>query len=194
MKNIFILFFALISVISTFGQTIKIEEPEFSGVIVYVNDSIGQGTRLEQQVPYMTTKANAAMYIPYASLVAGKVKSKNVVKGRSSKVAIYQISNLKFIIRVNNNTDDPANVINIFKLTQEKETRTIELAATSVLGGSKAGEIEFLQFSAKKYGTSSYIITIDAIELGEYAITLADRRDLFNMFSVKQVSNNPETK
>jgi hypothetical protein len=183
--KIFLLVVSLtaISAISV-GQNIKIDEPEFSGVMVYVNDSIGTGIKLEQQVSSTKTKSNGAAFIPVVGLAAGKAKSKGVVKGCCSPVTINRKTDIQFVIKVKDNSVDPTTIINIFKLTKEKDTRIIEVGSASVIGGTKSMDIEFLQFSGKKYGTSSYLIKIDNIESGEYAITLADRRDLFNMFSI----------
>jgi len=182
-KLLIVLTFAAISAIS-FGQTIKIDEPEFSGVMVYVNDSIGTGIKLEQQVSSTKTKSNGAAFIPVVGLAAGKAKAKGVVKGCCSPVIIDRKTDVQFIVKVKDNSVDPITVINIFKLTKEKDTRVIEVGSASAIGGAKSMDIAFLQFLGKKYGTSSYLIKIENIESGEYAITLADRRDLFNMFSI----------
>jgi ketosteroid isomerase-like protein len=45
----------------SFGQTIKIDEPEFSGIVVYVNDSVGTGLKLEQ-VGLTRTKSNGSAF------------------------------------------------------------------------------------------------------------------------------------
>lgn len=175
-----------------YSQSIKVNEPEFGGIVVYVNDTIGSGIRLEQQTASIKTTANAATYIPFADVVAGKAKTKNVVKGNASKVVIFEKNKVKFIVSVKDNSVDPSTNINIFKLVSEKDTRTLELASATIVGGTQSGEIAYIPFSAKKYGKNSYIITIDKMEEGEYAITLSDRRDLFNMFAIKQIADNPE--
>jgi hypothetical protein len=185
MKKIIIAFTLALCAISSIAQSIKIIEPEFSGIMVYVNDTIGSGVRLEQQAGSIKTKANGASYIPLVGLAAGKAKSKNVINGCCSPVKIDRNTKVQFIIKVKDNTIDPTTLINIFKLTVEKDTRIVELASASLVGGSKAGNITFIPFNAKKYGTSSYLIEVDYFESGEYAMTLPERRDLFNMFSVK---------
>lgn len=55
-KNLLILSFLLFSVTQANCQkfkNIRITEPEFSGTAVLVNDSIGSGALLEQQMAYM---------------------------------------------------------------------------------------------------------------------------------------------
>lgn len=176
-----VLFFANVA----FGQTIKIEEPEFSGIMLYVNDSIGQGLRLEQQTASVKTRTNVAAFIPIAGAVAGKAKTKNVVNGNASNVVIFERSKVKFIVSVKDNSVDPSTIINIFKLVSEKKTRTVELASATMMGVFQSGEIAYIPFNAKKYGKSSYILTIDKMEEGEYVVTLSERSDLFNLFAIK---------
>ncbi|MDR2916259.1 MAG: hypothetical protein LBV74_15780 [Tannerella sp.] len=173
------------SIETVFSQDVKIAEPEFIGVVLYVNDTIGTGVKLEQQTAFVTTKSNAASYVPFARVVAGKAKSKNAVNGSSSPVKIDKREKIRFIIKAANNSTDPTTIINIFKLTREKDQRTIELASAGTFGGVKTGDIEYIPFNGKKYGNSSYLIEIDAMEQGEYAITLAERRDLFHLFCIE---------
>ncbi len=183
MKKIFCIF-SLIN-FAFLNAQIKISEPEFSGNIVYVNDSVGSGIKLEQQTASGSTKANGASYVPVVGLFAGKATSKNIVKGSTSSIQIEQSKKISFIIKVSDNSIDPTTMVNIFKLNSESDSRTIEISSAKVIGGEKSGDIKYLSFNGKKYGQSSYLIEVDNIEKGEYAITLSSRRDLFNMFGIK---------
>ncbi len=49
---------------------------------------------------------------------------------------------------------------------------------------STAADIDFIPFQASKYGQSSYLLQVDDLLPGEYAITLDGSRDVFNMFGV----------
>ena len=169
----------------TWGQNIKIVEPEFSGVIVYANDTIGEGIRLEDQAATTRTKSNAAAYLPYANLVAGKTKVKNIVNGCCSNVIIKKHTDIQFIVKVKDNSIDPTTLINIFKLTPEEDKRTCELSSATIIGGTKTGEINYIKFKAVKYGTSSYLLTIKELEPGEYTMTLPERREFFHLFAIK---------
>lgn len=169
--------------IVSIAQVVRITEPEFSGVVLFVNDSVGSGIRLEQQACSMQTKTNGAkMFIPFAN---AKVTSRSVVNGCCSPIKIDSASSIRFIIKVKDNSVDPASLFNIFKLVSEKDLRAVELSSVSTYGGAKSGEIKLYPFYAQKYGTSSYLIEIVNLERGEYAITLPERRDLFNMFAVR---------
>lgn len=183
MKNTLAVLILFSTALSSIGQTLKITEPEFSGVILFVNDTIGSGIRLEQQVCSMQTKSNGAKaFIPFANV---KVTSRNIVNGCCSTLKIDSAHKISFIVKVKDNSVDPSTLINIFKLVSEKDLRAVELSSVSTYGGAKAGEIKFYSFTGKKYGVSSYLIEINNLGRGEYAITLPERRDLFNMFSVR---------
>ena len=164
---------------------IKIAEPEFSGNVVYVNDTIGSGVKLEQKVSSVSSKVNGASFVPVVGLFAGKATSKNIVQGATSPIQIVKKPKTQFIVKVSDNSVDPISIINIFKLTSEKDFRSIELATSKIVGGSKSGEIKFLEFNGKKYGQSSYLIEIENLEAGEYALTLSSRRDIFHLFGIK---------
>lgn len=163
---------------------IKITEPEFSDNIVYVDKIDGTGIQLEKQTISISAKLNAGAFIPIVGIFS-KSKGKNVVKGNSSPIKITKNAKIYFIVKVSDNSTDPTSRINIFKLKKTKDTRTLETASTNVLE-TKANDIDYLSFIGKKYGKSSYIIELDNMEVGEYAITLENRRDLFNMFSVTE--------
>ncbi|WP_372756048.1 hypothetical protein [Labilibaculum sp.] len=187
MKRILLIFGLTLFINFTYSQTINITESEFTGVIVYVNDTIGEGIKLEQQTISTSTRANAASFVPVVGFAAGKSKSKNIVKGSSSSVKLNNNNKLQFIVKVANNSVDPSTILNIFKLSsnRKKNIRTLKIGSYNAIGGSKSGNINYIPFSAKKYGENSYLIQIDNIESGEYAMTLVERRDLFHMFCIE---------
>ena len=164
---------------------IKVTEPEFSGTIVFVNDSAGAGVKLEQQTASMSASANGASYVPVVGFFAGKSTAKNYVQGASSPVQIDKKEKIQFIVKVADNSVDPVSVINIFRLKSEKDMRTLEIFSGKIVSGAKVADIKFLPCNATKYGQSSYLITLENPETGEYAITLEGRRDMFHMFGVK---------
>lgn len=177
--------------ITVFSQNIKVVEPEFAGVIIHVNDSIGSGIRLEQQSSYVKAKTSGAAYVPGASIFA-KTKTKRYVKNCCSNILIPKNDKVNFIVKLKDNSYDPTTVIKLFKLVSDKETRSIELGSVSMAQGSKSNDINYITFNAKKYGVSSYLITIDKLDEGEYAFTLPESDDVFYLFGIKGLSNSPE--
>jgi len=139
-------------------KTIRITEPEFSGTTVFVNDSIGSGVLLEQQIASME----------------GMVTLKYAVKVCCSTV-FADTTNSQFIVRVSDNSINPNDVLSIVKTKIENSKRTW-----------KFSNPEYIEFMAKKYGKSSYLITVPKFTIGQYAICFKNSNSV-NLFAVKSV-------
>ena len=178
----FILFFGFVILsIRVVGQNLIIPEPEYTGNIVFVNGE--QGKPLEKQKSSIKAKAGASVYLTGI----GKVKASSVVTGVRSPIRVGQRDSLKFIVKVADNSVDPFQLVNIFKLDQNpnKNTRFIEVSSAGTFSGASANDIDFIPFEAKKYGEKSYLIQLQKqLVPGEYAITIEGSRELFNMFGV----------
>lgn len=163
----------------------EVKEPEYLGDIIYV--SKGHSTPLEKQKASISTKAGASVY----ATGIGNVKSRNVVKGLKSPVRVDPQSQISFIVKVENNKINPKELINVFKLEQKEKKkadkccRFIELSNSGTFTGVSSNDHDFLDFKAKKYGESSFYITLFfPIEPGEYAITIEGTRQTFNLFGI----------
>lgn len=164
-RNLLILTFLLFSITQANCQKVKnirITEPEFSGTAVFVNDTIGNGILLEQQT---------------ATLEEGFVTLKYSVKSCCSTVFADTI-NSQFIVRVPDNSINPYDVISIINTKIENTKRTW-----------KYSKPETVEFKAKKYGTSSYIISVPRFNLGQYAISFKNSNSV-NLFGVKLIKEN----
>src|SRR5450759_454142 len=162
-KNLLILSFLFFSVSLVEGQTIKVKEPEFSGTAVFVNDTIGSGVLLEQQTAIM-----------------GKVKLRSKetsleVNSCCSTVFADTI-NSQFIVRVSDNSIKPDDVISVVKMNIENSKRSW-----------KFSKPETVEFKAKKYGTSSYLITVPKFTIGQYAICFKNSNSV-NLLSLIHIS------
>ncbi len=182
MKTTSIIITLLLAVNYTYSQNINIPEPEWEGYVVYVNDSIGNGLELEKQKAYSKTNANASLIVTGL----GKVKARSCVNGGVSNVIIHSNENLQFIVKHSSNKVDPRTIINLFKLESDSKKRCAEVASLGSFSGSKTMDIDYIQFTAKKYGETSYLITIASIDDGEYALTLENTREVFNLFSIQK--------
>ena len=164
-RNQLILAFLLFSIAQANCQKekpIRITEPEFSGNTVFVNDSIGSGVLLEQQT---------------ATLGKVKLRSKETsleVNSCCSSVFVDTI-NSQFIVRVSNNSINPYDVISIVKMNAENNKRSW-----------KFSQPEIVEFKAKKFGTSSYLITVPKFSIGQYGIYFKNTYTV-NLFAVKIV-------
>jgi len=158
-RNLLILSFLLFSITQANCQkvqNIRITEPEFSGTTVFVNDSTGNGVLLEHQTATME----------------GIVTLRYAVKYCCSTVFADTI-NSQFIVKVSDNSINPYDLISIVKMNIENSKRTW-----------KYSKPETIEFKAKKYGTSSYLITVPKFTLGQYAICFKNSNSV-NLFGVK---------
>lgn len=161
-RNLLILSLFLFSITQANCQkfkNIRIIEPEFSGTSVFVNDSIGSGVLLEQQT---------------ATMEEGIVTLKYAVKVCCSTVFADTI-NSEFIARVSDNSINPYDVISIVKMNAENNKRSW-----------KFSQPEIVEFKAKKFGTSSYLITVPKFSIGQYGIYFKNTYTV-NLFAVKIV-------
>lgn len=151
----------------------EIPEPEYVGNILLVQGAAG--------VPLEKQRASN-----HARSGFLKAKSSNIVQGAQSPVRTTTNENLTFIVRHSTNDVDPAQVVNIFKLTSDskRDYRYIETGSRGMFTGDSMN-IEFLPFSSSRYGKSSYQLTISQpLSPGEYAMTLDGTRDVFSLFGV----------
>jgi len=164
------------------GQKITIPEPEFSGTIVFVKDSATAGMPLETTKIVLKTKASASVYITGI----GKAKTKASVKGTTSTAMVDKDSTIYFIYKAADNTINPADVIQLIRFTVKGGNRETDLASAGTFTGSSSGDIGFVQFTAKKYKTSSYLIAVTDLAPGEYGFSLGkEESTTVHMFTLK---------
>lgn len=146
-------------------KNIRITEPEFSGTAVFVNDTIGNGILLEQQTATM-----------------GKVKLRSketsLEVNYCCSIVFADTINSQFIVRISDNSINPHDVISIIKMNIENNKRTWKISNP-----------ETVEFNVKKYGTSSYIISIPKFTIGQYGIYFQDTYTV-NLFGVKLIKEN----
>ncbi len=160
-------------------------EPEFTNTVTFVSG--GKPVQLEKQKVVMKTSRNASAVI----VGIGKVKILGTVKGERSPIRITKADTLHFLVRVGDNTKDPATVINFarFEINKDKKNRFIEgESAQTFSADTQRDNVDFIQFTAAKYGMSSYLITVINLMPGEYTITLDGSRELCQMFGVDEIS------
>lgn len=156
-------------------------EPEFVNTVTFVNGK--SPVQLEKQRVTMKTVRNASAVV----VGIGKVKMIGTVKGEKSAVRVEASDTLHFLVRVSDNSKDPATVVNFarFQINVAKKNRFIEVESVkSFQADTDRDNVDFIQFTAKKYGTSSYLLAVVGLTPGEYTITLDGSRDLCQMFGV----------
>ncbi len=128
----------------------------------------GSTVMLEKETVQLRTRANASALITGI----GKAKTKLIVESPSAAVKLKNADVIQFIIRNVDNASDPISIINIFRFDCSNTKRLAEMSSVSSFGSVKQGNLQKLKFTARKYGTSSYLITLTDKPVGEFGITV----------------------
>lgn len=152
---------------NTFAQTVQ--EPEFIGeCMVLKSDNTTQ--LLQKHTTQMRSAMNAGMVL----VGIGSVKSKLQIDGCCSATKLKVSDNIQFIIRSVDNNTDPMAIVKIFRFDSSKKYRRAEVSSENNWGTVKTNKLQYLNFSGKKYGNNSYLITLKDRVPGEYGITITN--------------------
>lgn len=146
-----------------------ISEPEFVGETLLVKQD-NSSFPLEKTLAQNRTVASTGLILSGI----GKVRSQIQIDGCCANLKIKKGEPVKLIVRNVDNQTDPLAIIQIFKFEVKKKYRRAELASYSSLGSAKSNNLMYVSFTGKKYGTSSYILTLAALEPGEYGVTISN--------------------
>ena len=83
-------------------------------------------------------------------------------------------STTKLIIKAVNNTTDPNSFISIFKFEVKGKERRYQLAESGTLSKTEENNLSSVEYKAKKYGQSSYLLVLENLQPGEYGIVIGD--------------------
>lgn len=158
MKN-FLFSLAVIFSISLWSQE-KINEPDFIGEAFILNPDQSI-LKMEKQTVQMKTKAGASVFLTGI----GKVKTKIQIDGCCSNSVYTPVNDeIKIVVRAVDNETDPLSIIQIFKFDKRSKKRLAELSSVGTFAGGSSNNLEYLRFSAEKYGKNSYLLTINTFE------------------------------
>lgn len=143
-------------------------EPEFEGEVVGIFPD-GTTRKLEKHNVRITT--GAGVYI--AGFAASKQKTKVVIDGGQAGVRFDGSQPIELIVRAKDNKADPMSIVRIFRMKASKKNRSAVIAAVGSFSVS-SNTMEYLPFSAAKYGESSYRLTLDKRPTGEYGIIVSN--------------------
>ena len=73
-----------------------------------------------------------------------------------------------------NNNTDPNSFINIFKFQVKGNERRYQVAEAGTFSPTEKNNLAAIEYQAKKYGESSYLLTLTNLEPGEYGIYIGD--------------------
>lgn len=176
-----LLFLAVLTNQEGLTQNLKTTEPEFSGTIVFA-DTTSSGKNLETATMAVKTKGNASLYITGI----GKATSFGVVKGKSSACVLQAQPTLHFVYRAESNSINPKDVIQLVRFTHSKDGNRVMPIVSATTFSSTSNEVVYLDFVAKKYGKSSYLVSVTDLPPGEYGFSLGKESTYtVHMFTVQ---------
>lgn len=151
-------------------------EPEFIGetnlLCITANDTISMP--LEKSSAKIKSKAGASVYLTGI----GSVKTRIHVDGVSSTCVAKPDCKYRLIVKAANNNQDPNSFIQLVKFVVKGDERRCEIGKVNTFGGTSSGTEQQVDYQAKKYGESSYLLAIEP-KAGEYGVMMSnpDSRD-----------------
>jgi len=148
---------------------VTVAEPEFAEeTMLLTSDS--EGVLLKRENGSIKAKAGASMFLTGI----GKIKSRLTLPGIKSVNTVAVPSNARLILKGRDKATDPNSYISIFKFDVTKKERRYQLAEVGTFTGSEESNTASVDFKAKKYGESSYLIQLEDLQPGEYGILIGD--------------------
>ena len=180
MKRFLLTSVVAVMAFSAMAQQVSVEEPEFAEQsLVLTSDSTF--VMLPRESASLKAKASASLYLTGI----GKVKSRITLKGENSNVVVKQAPAIRLIVKASDNKTDPKSFISFFKFEVKTNKRQALVAEVGTFTGASENSLSNIDFNAKKYGESSYLISLDNLEPGEYGLLLGDPNALTGKNSFK---------
>lgn len=162
----------LLLILALFSVTIlptmaQVSEPDFVGE-AYLLKADGSHVQLDKEIGDFTSG------ISWSSNSFNALSLE--IAGGSAQSRLSSNEPLQLVIRAVDNQSDPLTIISIYKFKAKKKTRSIVISEdnSGTLMKSRTKSKDMVRFSGKKYGSSSYIITLKDLELGEYGIVVSN--------------------
>lgn len=163
------------------------------GAVIGIGAAVGGMSGVNTIVSGMKVMeaADAAGHVADASeLLAGKafITSSYTIPNPSSSCVLQQSKRYAMVVRVENNNVNPAELVQIMRLEQNKKQRYYKVVEIKNDGSSSVGADNILPYQAAKYGKSSYILYFNP-QPGEYAVSTGGNNLLVYCFAIKGETN-----
>lgn len=151
-------------------------EPEFIGEtnLLCISGTDTLALPLEKKSGKIKSKAAASLYLTGI----GSVKTRIHVEGKTSTCIAKPDCEYRLIVKSSNNDQDPNSFIQLVKFEIKKNERRCEIGQVNTFRGSSAGTEQLVDYKAKRYGESSYLLSFEPTP-GEYGVFMSnpDSRD-----------------
>jgi len=129
----------------------------------------GTTSKLEKHNVRMRT--GAGVYI--AGFAASKSKTKVIIDGGEAGVRFDGSQPIEVIVRAKDNKADPMSIVRVFRMKSSKKNRSAVISAIGSFSVS-TNAMDYLPFTASKYGESSYRLAFETRPTGEYGIIVSN--------------------
>lgn len=153
-------------------MTAQTLEPEFEGEVMGVYPD-GSAKRLEKH----TVQTRTGGGVSVAGFAVSKAKTKVLIDGERANVRFDNAHPIALVVRVKDNAADPMSIVRVFRMKPSKKRRSAVIAAAGTFHVT-SNNMDYLPFSARKYGESSYYLTLDETPAGEYGITVSNPNNI----------------
>ena len=160
--------FTLFALVLASGIAAQIPEPDFIGEVLAIH-SDGTAEKLEKHNVKMRT--GAGVYI--AGLAVNKSKTKILVAGSQANVRFAADEPVNLIVRAVDNKTDPMSIVRVFAMKNNRKQRSAVISAVGSFNVT-SNDMEYLPFTAEKYGENSYYLTFGDAPAGEYGIIVTN--------------------
>ena len=168
MKKLNLLLILLITVLFSNLKTYSQEnEPDF----------IGEAYLLNSEKSFIPLDKEIGDFTSGMSFSSNSWNAKSLeIQGGKSQVRIKSGEPINLVVRAVDNNSDPLSIISIYKFKDSKKKRKVVLSEdnSGTLMKSRTNSKGMSRFNGKKYGESSYLITLNKLEEGEYGIIVAN--------------------
>ena len=138
------------------AQNVTVAEPDFAEETLLLTSN-SEGVKLNRENGTVKTKAGASLYLTGI----GKVKSRLTLAGAKSTSMVKGASTTCLIVKAADNKTDPNSFINVFKFEVKGKERRYQLAEAGTLSKSESNSLASVDYKAKKYGESSYLLVLE---------------------------------
>jgi len=163
-KKLFVLLAFTLSAIGAFAQSI-VKEADFVGNVRVLNAD-STTTNLDKYSAQVKTKATGSK-IWWG---IGSSKAFAVVPGTTSSSVFQSGQSIELLVRSTNNELDPTSIVQVFQYEVKGKNRRAHMGKVNNLYGNSSIGLESMSFDGKKFGKSSYIITLPKLNAGEYGV------------------------
>lgn len=153
--------------ITSFSLSAQVKEPDF----------IGNAFVLESENSYEDLDKEFGDFTSGISFSSNSWSAQSLeISGGEAQTRFSSEEPIKLVVRAADNNSDPLSIISIYKLKSKRKKRTVALSENNsgTLMKSRTHSKNMVNFNGKKYGESSYLLTLKGLEPGEYGVIVSN--------------------